>query len=196
MEPLASRDVTQLLLDWCNGDRIALDELIPLVYDQLHVQARRAMRRERADHTLQPTEVVHEVFLQLVDQDRIHWQNRAQFFGVAAQLMRRIVLKHARRRRAAKRGGGVVKVAFEEGAHGAEPRIEELLALEEALGRLAVLDPRQERILELRYFGGLTVEEVAVCLELSTATVKRETRIAQAWLGRELGRASAGETPR
>lgn len=200
MDQPSSRDVTQLLLDWCNGDRVALDQLIPLVYEELHHQARRAMRRERADHTLQPTELVHEVFLRLVDQNRIEWQNRAQFFGIAAQLMRRIVLKHARRRRAAKRGGGLLKVAFDggafdDGSHAVEHRAEEMLALDQALGRLAELDPRQGKILELRYFGGLTVEEVAACLELSTATVKRETRIANAWLGRELSRAAAGGAP-
>ena len=186
----ASRDVTQLLLDWCDGDRAALDRLMPLVYDELHRQAERYMRRERDDHTLQPTALVHETFLQLVDQNRVRWQNRAQFFGVAAELMRRIVLKHARRLRAKKRGGRLLRVTFDEALLPSHRRANDLLALDEALIHLTELDPRQGRIMELRYFGGLSVEEAASCLELSTATIKRETRIAQAWLSREMSRSS------
>jgi len=189
---MASRsdDVTQLLLEWCGGDQDALERLVPLVYAELHLQAERAMRRERADHTLQPTALVHETFLQLVDQRRIQWQNRAQFFGVAAQLMRRIVLKYARSRRAAKRGGDAVRVPLDEGVAAAgalaEARAAEIIALDEALERLAAIDPRQSRIVELRYFGGLTVEETAEVMELSTATIKREARFARAWLQRDL----------
>lgn len=181
-----SRDVTQLLLDWCDGDQQALGRLMPLVYDELHRQAERAMRRERRDHTLQPTALVHETFLQLVDQNRVQWQNRAQFFGVAAQLMRRIVLKHARRHNTEKRGGKAVRVPFDDGLVAVHRRAADLVALDEALTRLAAFDPRQGRIVELRYYGGLTIEETAACLEISTATVKREARIARAWLQREM----------
>ncbi len=185
-ENLLSSDVTQLLLDWCDGDQAALADLMPLVYEELHRQAERLMRRERRDHTLQATALVHETFLQLVDQDRIRWQNRAQFYGVAAQLMRRIVLKHARSHNADKRGGGAVHVPLEEELAGSELRATELIALDEALLRLAAFDTRQSKIVELRYFGGLTIEEVAECLEVSTSTVKREARIARAWLQREM----------
>ena len=189
----SSHDVTQLLLDWCDGEEQALEQLMPLVYDELHRQAERTMRRERRDHTLQPTALVHEAFLQLVDQNRVQWRNRAQFFGLAAQLMRRIVLKHARRHNTEKRGGKVVRVPLEEelvaGGKGPETV---LVALDEALTRLTALDPRQGRIVELRYFGGLTIEEAAECLDLSTATVKRESRVAQAWLQREMTRSVAG----
>lgn len=186
-------DVTRLLLDWCSGDENALAQLMPLVYDELHRRAENYMRRERRDHTLQPTALVHEAFLQLIDQNRVQWQNRTQFFAVAAQLMRRIVLKHARSHRADKRGGKAIKVTLDEAAVSSEKTAADLVALDEALDRLTSFDPRQGRIVELRYFGGLTVEEVAECLELSTATVKRETRIARAWLQREMTRAA--ETP-
>ncbi len=183
-----SREVTQLLLDWCDGDRAALSQLMPLVYDELHEQAERFMRRERRDHTLQPTALVHETFLHLIDQSRIQWQNRAQFFGVAAQLMRRVVLKYARRQHADKRWGNAIRVPLNDGLASIDNSVADLFALDEVLTRLAELDPRQGQIMELRYFGGLTVEEVASCLELSTATVKRETRIARAWLQREMTR--------
>lgn len=190
LNQLPPEDVTQLLLDWCEGDRGALSRLMPLVYDELHRQAERYMRRERPDHTLQPTALVHETFLQLVDQSRIQWQNRAQFFGVAAQLMRRIVLKYARRQRTNKRWGQVIRVPFDDEVAATEKTAADLIALDEALERLTSFDPRQGRIMELRYFGGLTVEEAASCLDLSTATVKRETRIARAWLQREMTRTS------
>lgn len=179
-------DVTQLLLDWEEGDQAALERLMPLVYEELHRQAERFMRRERRDHTLQPTALVHEAFLQLVDQDRIHWQNRAQFFGVAAQLMRRIILKHARRHRTAKRGGGTVRVPLDDALTTVEKHAAELVALDDALNRLTALDERQAKIVELRHFGGLTIEETAVCLDVSTATVKREMRFARAFLKREM----------
>jgi RNA polymerase sigma factor (TIGR02999 family) len=181
-----SGDVTQLLLNWCEGDQEALSHLIPLVYDELHRQAERMMRRERRNHTLQPTALVHETFLHLIDQNRVQWQSRAQFFGVAARLMRRIVLKYARSYNTDKRGGKTIRVPFEETLSRAEMRAPELVALDEALTHLAVLDPRQSQIVELRYFGGLTIEEVAECLQLSPATVKREARIARAWMQREL----------
>ena len=181
-------DVTQLLLDWCEGDGDALEHLIPLVYDELHRQAERMMRRERQDHTLQPTALVHETFLHLVDQNRIQWQNRAQFFGVAARLMRRIVLKYARSYNTEKRGGKSVRVPLDDAMPRVDVRAPELLALDEALTRLSALDPRQGQIVELRYFGGLTIDEVAECLQLSSATVKREARLSRAWLQREMGR--------
>lgn len=186
-----SSDVTQLLLDWCSGDQAALEQLMPLVYDELHRRAERYMRRERQDHTLQPTALVHEAFLQLVDQNRVQWQNRAQFFGVAAKLMRRIVLKHARSHRTDKRGGNAIRVPLDEAEVAVEKSAADLVALDEALNRLAAFDERQSRIVELRYFGGLTIDEVATCLELSTATVKREARIARAWLQREMTQAEA-----
>ena len=188
MNQQPSQEVTQLLLDWCDGDRAALSQLMPLVYDELHEQAERYMRHERRDHTLQPTALVHETFLHLIDQSRIQWQNRAQFFGVAAQLMRRVVLKHARRQHANKRWGKAIRVPLNDGLASIDNSLADLFALDEVLTRLAEFDPRQSQIMELRYFGGLTVDEVAACLELSTATVKRETRIARAWMQREMTR--------
>jgi RNA polymerase sigma factor (TIGR02999 family) len=186
MVETSSKDVTQLLLDWRDGDQEALATLMPLVYDELRRQAERYMRRERRDHTLQPTALVHETYLQLVDQNRVRWQSRAQFFGVAARLMRRIVLKHARSHNAKKRGGQAKKIPLDDDLAGVQKDAAELIALDEALDRLATFDPRQSKILELRHFGGLTIEEAAVCLEVSPATVKREARLAQAWLKREL----------
>ena len=181
----SSKDVTQLLLDWRDGDPEALASLLPLVYDELRRQAGRYMRRERQDHTLQPTALVHEAYLQLVDQNRVRWQSRAQFFGVAAELMRRIVLKHARSHNTEKRGGQAKRVPLQDNL-AAEKSAAELVALDEALERLAAFDPRQSKILELRHFGGLTIDEVAVFLDVSPATIKREARLAQAWLKREL----------
>ncbi len=181
----SSKDVTQLLLDWRDGDPEALASLLPLVYDELRRQAGRYMRRERRDHTLQPTALVHEAYLQLVDQNRVRWQSRAQFFGVAAELMRRIVLKHARSHNTEKRGGQAKRVPLQDNL-AVEKSAAELVALDEALERLAAFDPRQSKILELRHFGGLTIDEVAVFLDVSPATIKREARLAQAWLKREL----------
>ena len=189
-----TKDVTPLLLDWCSGDQKALDKLIPLVYDELHRQAERCMRRERQGHTLQPTAVVHETFLQLIDQSRIQWHNRAQFFGVVGQLMRRVILKYARQHGAEKRGGKAIRVTLDEALASPRKHATDLLALDEALLRLAELDPRQSQILELRYFAGLTIEEVAGCLDLSPTTVKREARMALAWMHRELNYVGTGET--
>lgn len=181
-------DVTELLLDWCEGNEEALASLMPLVYDELHRQAQRFMRRERRDHTLQPTALVHEAYLRLVDQNRVRWQNRAQFFGVAAELMRRIVLKHARAHSTEKRGGQAMKVPLDDSLpEEIRQNATELVALDEALVRLADLDQQQSKILELRHFGGLTIGETAEYLGVSPTTVKRETRIAHAWLKRELG---------
>ncbi len=185
VQPLA-QDVTQMLLDWCEGDEQALEALLPLVYDELHRQAQRYMRRERQNHTLQPTALVHEAYLQLVDQNRVKWQSRAQFFGVAAELMRRIVLKHARSHNAEKRGGQARRVSLDYDVADSDKNATDLIALDEALERLQAFDSRQSKILELRHFGGLTIEETANFLNISPATVKREARMAQAWLKREL----------
>ena len=179
-------DVTQLLLAWGAGDRSAGEQLLPAVYAELRRQATRAMRREATGHTLEATALVHEAYLRLVDQRQVEWRNRAHFFGIAAQLMRRILVDHARARHAAKRGGNVrVSTLDEAMAPPAESAVD-LLALHEALDRLAVLDPDQARLVELRYFAGLNIEETAEALGVSPATVKREWAIARAWLRREL----------
>jgi RNA polymerase sigma factor (TIGR02999 family) len=179
-------DVTQILFDWEAGDTSALDRLIPLVSEELHQRAERLLRRERAGHTLQPTALVHEAYLRLVDQKRAGWQNRAHFFAVSARIMRRILVDHARRRRAAKRGDGAVKVPLDEALGAAvEPEVD-LLVLEDALERLAAAARRPCRVVELRYFGGLTLEETATVLEVSVATVKLDWQMARAWLYREL----------
>jgi RNA polymerase sigma factor (TIGR02999 family) len=178
--------VTRLLVDWGNGDRAALDELAPLVYDELRRLARRSMRRERPGHTLQPSALVNEAFMRLVDQRDVRWQNRAHFFGVAAQLMRRILVDSARRRASGKRGGGTLRVSVSEAAGVAE-RAAEMLALDRALDELAEMDPRKGRIVEMKFFGGLTTEEVAAVLDVAPRTVEREWRSAKAWLHRAIG---------
>ncbi|MEO8563573.1 MAG: sigma-70 family RNA polymerase sigma factor [bacterium] len=185
----APRDVTALLLAWREGDAQAGERLLPLVYDELHRQAARAMRREDEAHTLQATALVHEAYLRLVDQRRVEWKSRAHFFGVAAQAMRRVLVDHARGRLAEKRGGAMQRVTLgDAGAHAsADPELD-VLALHEALERLAALDPEQARLVELRYFGGLGIEETAEALGVSGATVKREWAVARAWLRRELER--------
>jgi RNA polymerase sigma factor (TIGR02999 family) len=178
-------DVTRLLLDLSNGRREATDELLPLVYAQLRDLAARLLRNERPDHTLQPTALVHEAYLRLVDQRVGTWENRAHFLGVAAQAMRRILIDHARRRRAGKRAGA--RVTLEDDASpGTGPSVD-LLEIDAALQRLAELDPRQARVVELRFFGGLNVEETAAVLGVGSATVKRDWAIARAWLHRALG---------
>jgi len=181
-----SGEVTRILQDWGKGDQQALDRLMPLVYAELRSLARRYLRRERSDHTLQATALVHEAYLRLVDQSGVTWQNRAHFFGVAAQAMRRILVDHARRHHAAKRGGPAFKVSLDDVMIAATERSDDLLALDDALTRLAELDPRQGRIVELRLFSGLTVEETADALGISPATVKREWTSAKAWLTREV----------
>ena len=187
----AAPDVTSLLLAWRRGDADASEQLLRIVYEEMHRQAARAMRREESAHTLQATALVHEAYLRLVDQRRVEWRNRAHFFGVAAQLMRRILVDHARARQAAKRGGGqrAISLVDVESAHDSESDASaiEVLALHEALERLAVLDPLQARLVELRYFSGLNIEETAEALDISPATVKREWVIARAWLRREVG---------
>jgi RNA polymerase sigma factor (TIGR02999 family) len=189
--PLSSqKEVTQLLGDWSGGDERALEKLIPLVQPELHRLAHHYMSRERAGHTLQTTALLDEAYLLLVDHTKRNWQNRTHFVAAAAQLMRRIMVDHARERHALKRGGGPLKVTLDEAAAVTETRSEELLALDDALERLAAQDPRKSQIVELRYFGGLTVEETAEFLKLSQRTVEREWNMAKAWLYRAL---SGGE---
>src|SRR5262245_30356446 len=180
--PSASGPVTHLLLAWSNGDRAALEELIPVVYPELRRIAGRYLRRERVDHTLQPTALVHEAYVKLIDQDRAQWQNRMQFFGVAAQLMRRILVDHAREHAAEKRGGSARPVTCDDAMAASTNRSIDTLALDEALQRLTALYPEQGRLVELRYFGGLTIEETGEVLGLSPATVKRQWAVARAWL--------------
>ncbi len=178
--------VTQLLSDLQSGKRGAADELLPLVYNELRRIAASYMRRERADHTLQATALVHEAYLQLVDQTRIDWKNRAHFFGVAAQLMRRILVEHARSHHAQKRGGDANKIALDDIINYFPQKEVTLVALDDALKELERLDARQSRIVELRFFGGLTTEEVAEVVGISTATVEREWRAARAYLHSQL----------
>ena len=186
---LPAGDVTGLLLAWGRGEQEALDDLIPLVYDELRRQAERYLRRERADHTLQPTALVNEAYLKLVNQKRVAWKNRSQFFAVASQLMRRLLVDHARRHHADKRGGGVTHVPLEDGETPAPAREVDVIALDRAMERLAALDASQAKVVELRYFGGLTLEEAAEVLGVSRATVVRSFRVARAFLERELSAA-------
>jgi len=179
-------NVTELLKAWGDGDREALDRLVPLVYTELRRRAAAQLARERGSHTLQPTALVHEAFLRLVDQHSARWENRAQFFGVAAQLMRRILVDHARARAAAKRGGGALSISLDEAGEGPASPEADVLHLHRALERLAVQDERQARVVELRYFGGLSTEEVSTVLAVSEITVKRDWAMAKAWLFREL----------
>lgn len=180
-------EVTRLLDRAKRGEPAAVERLLPLIYDELKSVARGFMRGERPGHTLQPTALVHEAYMRLVDVDKMDWQGRAHFVAMAARLMRRVLIDHARRRRAEKRGGNAVRVEFDEGFPAvADGRLEELLALEEAISRLAELDPRQAQAVELRYFGGLSVEETAAVLGVSAKTVKRDWAVARAWLQAEL----------
>lgn len=183
---MSGDDVTERLVAWSRGDRAALDSLMPVVYAELSRLARAYLSRERREHTLQTTGLVHEAYVKLVDQKRVQWQNRAHFFGVAAQLMRRILIDHARARSAQKRGRAAVTVSLDEAPEIASDHDEGLVELDEALQRLGELDPRQARIVELRYFGGLSVEDVGLVMELSPTTVKREWSMAKAWLYKEL----------
>jgi RNA polymerase sigma factor (TIGR02999 family) len=178
----SASDVTALLRAWRAGDEQARDRLMPLVYDALHRRAAAYLRRERRDHTLQATALVNEVYLRLVGQRRIDWQNRAQFYGVAAGMMRRILVDHARGARMAKRSGRWVRVSLHDGAAAVHPPDAEILDLDAALTRLAGIDPRKTRIAELRFFGGLSLQETAHVLGLSIATVERDWQVARAWL--------------
>jgi len=181
-----SAKVTQLLIEWNNGRNGALEDLLPLVYGELQRLAALRLRRERPDHTLQPTALVHEAYIRLIDQRRVRWQNRAHFYSAAAHIMRRILIDRARARKADKRGGGWERVTLVDAKTPNGSREVDVLSLDDALVRLAALDPQQERIVELRYFGGLTLEETAEVIGLSTASVKREWAIARAWLRAQL----------
>jgi RNA polymerase sigma factor (TIGR02999 family) len=181
-------EITQLLIAWNQGDQRARDELMPLIYNELRRLARSHLRRERVNHTLQPTALVHEAFLRLIDQSQVNWQNRAHFFGAAARLMRQILINHAEARRAAKRGGEAERISLNDVDQFTVEQGLDLEALDEALKRLEQIDPPQSRIVELRYFSGLTIEEIAEVMGISPATVKREWSTARAWLRRELSR--------
>ena len=188
MEGQKAADITGLLAEWARGSHDALERLVPLVYRELRAIAARQLGRERGDHTLQPTALVHEAYLKLVDQRPSGWKNRGHFFAVAAQAMRRILVDHARAHRAAKRGRDIQKVAIETAEGMVATPTADVLALDEALTRLSAVDPRQGQVVELRCFGGLTIEETADAVGLSPTTVKEEWRLAKAWLHRELRR--------
>ena len=181
----AAHDVTALLLDWSNGSDAAYEKLVPLVYEELHRIAHRYMSRERPGNTLQTTALVAEAYIRLVDQ-KVRWQNRSHFFAISAELMRRILVDHARSHQYAKRGGGAQKIGLNEAMLMARERSSELIALDEALTRLATFDLRKARVVELRFFGGLDVEETAKVLDVSTNTVKRDWSTARAWLYEEV----------
>ena len=184
--PLPTEQATRLLIDWSNGDREAAAGLMPLVYDELRRLARGYLQRERGDHTLQATGLVHEAYLRLVDQKTTTWKNRAHFFGVAARLMRRILVDHARRHGTEKRGGDRTKVEFNEALIPSASRSLNVVALDDALQDLAKLNPQHSQIVELRFFGGMSLEEVAEVLDVSPRTVQREWRMARAWLRRQM----------
>jgi RNA polymerase sigma factor (TIGR02999 family) len=180
-------DITRLLVEWSGGNESALERLMPHVYNELHRMAHRHLRRESNPQTMQTTVLVHEAYLKLVDQTRANWQNRAQFFGVAATIMRRILIGHARTRLQAKRGGGVFKISLDEGSVDvSDERAAELVELDEALKRLAEIEPEKAKLVELRYFGGLSIEETAEVLGVGTATVSRQWRLVKAWLYKEI----------
>jgi RNA polymerase sigma factor (TIGR02999 family) len=184
-------EITRLLADWSNGDRQALEKLTPLVYDELRRLAGRYLRQERAGHTLQSTALVHEAYMKLVGQNNVRWQNRAHFFGIAAQMIRRILVDYARARKADKRGSGAEKLSLDEAIALPGGQDLDLVALDDALEGLAKIDPRQSRLVELRFFAGLTIEETAEVMQMSLATAKRDWVSAKAWLSREVRRQSA-----
>jgi RNA polymerase sigma-70 factor (ECF subfamily) len=187
--------VTELLQAWGRGDISARDELVPAVYEELRRQAHRYLQRERPGHTLETTGLVHEAYIRLVDQRQADWQNRAHFFGIAGQMMRRVLIDYARSKQAVKRGGGGIQVTLEDAMAAAEARGIDLLDLDESLTRLAELDPQQAKVVELRYFAGLGIEETAQALEISPATVKREWAMARAWLRRDLAQDPQSDPP-
>lgn len=187
-------EVTELLIAWSNGDPTALDRLMPLAYDELHRIARRYMRREPADHTLQTSALVNEAYLRLIDQRRVQWQNRAHFFAISAQLMRRILISMARARHAHKRGNDARPVSLDDALVISNERAAELVALDDALLELARLDPRRSQVVELRYFGGLSVKETAEVLKLSEETVMRDWNRAKAWLHVQLDATANSDT--
>lgn len=185
-----SSTVTQLLVSWGDGDTTALNQMLPLVYKELRRIAVNHLRRERSDHTLQPTALVHEAYLRLVDQTRVNWKNSAQFFGLASTMMRRILVNHAKNRQAAKRGGHAIKVPLDGASDAVVQRDVTLIALDEALNDLTTRDLRKGRIVELKFFGGLTTKEISDVLKVSVATVENDWRTARAWLYRELANAA------
>jgi len=184
--PSPPHEITQLLAEWSEGNQAALDQLYPLVYNELRRLAHGYLRRERKGHTLQTTALINEAYLRLVDQKNVHWANRLHFFGISAQIMRRILIDHARLHAYAKRGGGAQKVSLDEIAIVAVERASNLLLLDDALNRLAKIDPRRSHVVELRYFGGLNNEEIAGVLKISENTVTRDWNMARAWLYQEL----------
>jgi RNA polymerase sigma factor (TIGR02999 family) len=184
-------EITRLLADWSNGDRQALEKLTPLVYDELRRLAGRYLRQERSGHTLQSTALVHEAYMKLVGQNNVRWQNRAHFFGIAAQMIRRILVDYARARKADKRGAGAERLSLDEAIALPGGQDLDLVALDDALEGLAKIDPRQSRLVELRFFAGLTIEETAEVMQMSLATAKRDWVSAKAWLSREVRRQSS-----
>ena len=194
MDEASPNEITEQLIAWSKGDDAALEQLIPAVYQELRRMADHYLRGEDSGHSLQPTALVHEAYLRLIDQTKVEWQNRAHFFGVAAQMMRRILIDHAKAKHRVKRGGTAVKVMLDENVNFTQERASELLALDDALESLARMDERKSRIVELRYFGGLTVEETAEVLGISDKTVMRDWNLAKAWLYRELTSDSANES--
>ncbi len=182
-----SHEITQMLLECNGGNRSSLDKLLPFVYDELHRQAARYLRRERRDHTLQTTALIHEAYLKLIDQREVNWESRTHFFAIAAQAMRRILVDYAKAKHRAKRGGGDIQITFDEAALvTADEKSIDLIALDEALNRLAIKDKQQARVVELRYFSGLNLEETAKALEISRITAARDWAMAKAWIRREL----------
>jgi RNA polymerase sigma factor (TIGR02999 family) len=189
------RDITGLLHAWSDGDVAARDRLVPVVYEELRRRAAAFLRRERPGHTLEPTALVHEAYLRLVDQDRAVWRNRAQFFAIASEMMRRILVDRARARKMAKRSGQWARVSLAENAAGTSPREVDLLDLDTALNELASLDARKARVAELRFFGGLSLEEIGLALDISVATTTRDWQAARAWLFKRLTRLPGGAGP-
>jgi RNA polymerase sigma factor (TIGR02999 family) len=192
---MPAEEVTRLLLEWKNGNQAAVDALTPIVYSELRRLAAGYMRDERSAATLQPTALVHEAYLRLVSQNMPDWESRSHFFGVAAQLMRQILVDHARKHKSQKRGGGAAKVPLEDALGFAPERSSSMIALDDALTELAKIDPRQAKVIELRFFGGFSTEEIAKVLDISVATVGRDQRLAEAWLHREMESGSAMTEP-
>jgi len=182
MNSASSKNITELIIAWGNGDKAAVDQLIPVIYDELHRLAARYMRHEKTGHTLQTTALVNEAYCKLVDQKNVQWQNRAHFFGIAAQAMRRILVDHARGRLRMKRGGAAQKISLDESAFIPQPEVEQLISLDDALSRLAEFDPQKSRIVEMKFFGGLSMEEISEVEKVSKSTIEREWRKAKAWL--------------
>jgi RNA polymerase sigma-70 factor, ECF subfamily len=186
-------EITERLIAWGAGDRAALDQLLPTVYQELRRMAGNYLRRENPGHTLQPTALVHEAWLRLIDQTRVNWRNRAQFFGVAAQLMRRILVDHAKTKHREKRGGDAIKFSLDDVINLSQERATDLLALDDALDGLARIDGRKSRVVELRYFGGFSVEETAQILDVSPETVMRDWKMAKAWLYQQIRRETSDD---